>query len=102
MKELIDAYNLPKTAEFKRVELEDSLINTFGSLHYRMYPTWTETDTGVTHPTVYVLYVETYHLGVKSYQSEHSLTTEDALKNLLISNCDNHVFIDLMRKVYEL
>ena len=53
LKEFVKIYNLPENSVFKRVELEDVLIEKFGELKYSRLKGWTNKSTGEVYPDTY-------------------------------------------------
>lgn len=100
LNEFIEIYNLPKDSIFKRVELEDALINQFGSLKYNMFPEWMEKDTGFEHPTTYYVGVK-YNWGDCDFSSELCLSPEEALLNLFIKYGKSEFDINDILTYYE-
>ena len=71
--------------ELKRLELENALIEEFNDLHYQKFPSWTERDTGYTHPIMYKCYAG-QNWGIYKLESEFQETIEEALMSLFIEN----------------
>ena len=75
-------YNLPEDSEFKRLELEDALIEKFGNLKYNRYEGWTEKPIGKVHPARYAVDLDTNYsiYSLYSYGTNYEATnTEESL-----------------------
>lgn len=82
LKEFLGIYNLPEDSEFKRLELEDALIDRFGNLKYNKYKGWTDRFTNKIYQTMYAVDLDTDYsiYSLYSYGTDYETnSTEDAL-----------------------
>lgn len=54
LKKFIEIYNLPKDTSFKRLELEDAIIEKFGNLKYTKLKGWFNTKLGEKTKDLYI------------------------------------------------
>lgn len=54
-----EVYNLPQVSSFKRLELEEALVEKFGNLKYTRYEGWTNKATGEVYPARYAVDLDT-------------------------------------------
>ena len=84
-----EIYSLPKNFEFKRLELEDALIDKFGNLKYNKYEGWTNKSTGEIYPAGYSVDLDTNY----SIYSLYSISLSILIFSFLIYRkipCVNH------------
>lgn len=79
-----EVYDLPQDSEFKRLELEDALIDKFGNLAYNKYKGWINKATGEVYPIRYAIEIqpEDYLYSLYSYGTEYD--TEDIVEALMV------------------
>ena len=53
LKKFLEIYNLPEGTPFRRLELEDAIIEKFGELKYNKIKGWTNLSTGEVYPDTY-------------------------------------------------
>lgn len=73
-----EIYNLPQDSEFKRLELEEALVDKFGNLKYNKYDGWTNKSTGEVYPARYAVDLDTNY----SIYSLYSYGTDYVADNI--------------------
>ena len=107
IKTFIEAFDLPKDSDFKMIELENAIIQKYGSIQYFYNKGWKE----ISHYNEEIIHPDYFECGTQfewesntihtDYRNEEKYTTrEKALMGLCLDN--KQEFKGLVRKVYEL
>lgn len=79
-----EVYNLPQDSEFKRLKLEDALIDKFGNLQYSKFEGWINRQTGDTYPSRYGVALDIPKSVGSLYSYGTNYSTESAEQALLV------------------
>lgn len=81
-KDFLKVYNLPENSLFKRIELENALIDRFENLSYNKYKGWVNAATNEEYPTRYAVNLDTNYsiYSLYSHGTDYETNSiEDAL-----------------------
>ena len=107
LKTFIEVFNLPKDSDFKMIELENAIIQKYGSIQYFYNEGWKEIsdyNEEIIHPDYFdcgtYFEWEDNKISTNSENKEKYTTREKALMGLCLDN--KQKFKGLVRKIYEI